>query len=306
MAIGAIMGQQKANPQLSNLSNNQQALYNIGAEVRQNNLINPFFLINQRGFSSSSDSGLTTVDMWKRNSNSVSASVVSNGIELTFSSSSRLQQFIENPSRFDNKTVTISCVVEDFSGGPNCNLHLRINNTYDEGRSVDITGNGLFSATFTLPSGITAMSFDLIGKSGSYTVVGTKFEIGDKQTLAKVSSSGEVEFIEQPDPLEILKCQRFLFVVDDNERLAASSLSGNRFSVTIPTPITMRTTPTVQDPGLLFVHNGANQFYSYEITDIVSKDNAIRLAISVTNATFPSGEICLIVPNGTMYFSAEL
>lgn len=306
MAIGAIMGQQKANPQLSNLSNNQQALYNIGAEVRQNNLINPFFLINQRGFSSSSDSGLTTVDMWKRNSNAVSASVVSNGIELTFSSSSRLQQFIENPSRFDNKTVTISCVVEDFSGGPNCNLCLRINNAYDEGRSVDITGNGLFSATFTLPSGITAMDFDLIGNSGSYTVVGTKFEIGDKQTLAKVSPSGEVEFIEQPDPFEILKCQRFLFAVDDNERLAASSLSRNRFSVTIPTPVTMRTTPTVQDPGLLFVHNGANQSYSYDITGIISKNNAIRLAISITNASFATGEICLVVPSGTMYFSAEL
>lgn len=63
-----------ADRQLSNLDTPQAALANLGAGVRPNLLINPFFQVNQRG--QTSYTGITpTVDMWSSTSSGLTVTV---------------------------------------------------------------------------------------------------------------------------------------------------------------------------------------------------------------------------------------
>lgn len=251
MAIGAIMNQEKANPQLSNLTDNAKALNNIGANPRNNLLINPLFLINQRGESLYTLRGPSyTVDCWKATGTFSTCSVgYSNDYLLIFNGSRTLgiSQYIENYQGLAGKTVTLSFLADITSG--------RYKVTLDDGTvhsSSNFSSNGkqLYSFSYEISSAPSQLRCSFESVAGAQAkIYAAKLEIGSNQTLAYQDVNGDWQLLEQPDPNEILKCYRYQYVPvgEDN---SYPNASGFAFSATqgrfiFPMPVPMRISPTL-------------------------------------------------------------
>ena len=83
---------------------------------------------------------------------------------------------------------------------------------------------------------------------------GIKLEQGPTQTLARKLENGTAELLEREDPLELLKCQRYLKVIAQNGKdvgpFSGIITSGAKeLWISIPTNIPMRISPTVALSG---------------------------------------------------------
>lgn len=251
MANGAILNQKKANPQLSNLTNTQQALYNIGAGVRQNLLINPFFKVNQRGESLYTiDTPQYTVDCWKATGTFSSCSVgYSNDYLLIFNGSRTLgiSQYIENYQALAGKTVTLSFLADITSGNYKVTLD---DGTAHSSSSFPSGGKQLYSFSYEISSAPSELRCSFESVAGAQAkIYAAKLEIGSNQTLAYQNVNGDWQLLEQPDPNEILKCYRYQYVPvgEDNSYPNASgfAFSASQGRFIFPMPVPMRIAPTL-------------------------------------------------------------
>lgn len=251
MGSGAILGQTGANRQLSNLSNVEKALNNIGAGVRQNIFINPFFKVNQRGSSSYSISGpVYTLDCWKSSGTTSSGtiSLSNNTIQLTNSNGTMgISQLIEEYSNLAGKTVTVSFLAQITSG----QYRIVINDgTQNTSSNFSAGGLTLYSFTDTISNSPSQLqcAFESVN-NGNATIYAAKLEIGGQQTLAYQDTNGDWQLLEQPDPNEILKCYRYQYVPDRNNSTVNPSGFGYTYSgnarVLVPTQVPMRANPSV-------------------------------------------------------------
>lgn len=221
MAQGAIMGQLGANRQLSNLSNTQRALNNIGAGMRPNLFINPFFQVNQRGKTSYSISSPTyTLDGWKTSGTTTS------GLVLVKSDSVRVQnsrgsfgfgQLIEDYSALANKTVTVSFLMEIASGL--FQLVVEDGSTKTSPPFSVSDGIQLCSYTCQISSSPSQAKFTLENYTASVTanIYAAKLEIGDTQTLAYQDSNGNWNILPQSESdyhTQLLKCQQYFYQIN--------------------------------------------------------------------------------------------
>ena len=153
-----------------------------------NLLINPFFQINQRGISSSSNAGYT-VDGWRLMASGHMVEVMPDkSLKVTASSSAglayALAQYVENYSDYEGKTVTISALIEANTTTKGIRLRWA-----GEG-SERIYGTGLHHVTITIPSVISDLNFgiqfwDKNADNGNYFIIkGMKVELGEISTLA--------------------------------------------------------------------------------------------------------------------------
>ena len=229
----------KADLTLSNLSNYQKALRNIGGRPNSNLLDNAYFKgggsqqgggqfpINQRG-QTSYGAGYG-MDRWV--SNSCTVSIQSDGILISGSANyGNLSQIIDNPSRFAGMTVTLSALILGGSGISNgAYLNLQINGT----DHVTNMSQGLVSVTVTCPSQITNMQAAFVTSpfSGySLQVIAAKLELGSHQTLAYQDEDGAWQLFETPDYGEELdKCLFYLEIqnIPINAFIPANVWSGN-------------------------------------------------------------------------------
>ena len=168
-----------------------------------NLLINPFFQINQRGFSSSSNAGYT-VDGWRLTASGHTVEVVSDGIKLIASKNAGLNncfvQLVENYSSFVGVPLTLSIHIVENTLTQGCNL--RWNNS----AGPVIMGTGYFSHTFTLSSlpylQIGVQFFNRDVDDGKYVIIDKmKLEIGNVSTLA---NDPPADYGEQ-----LMLCKRF-------------------------------------------------------------------------------------------------
>ena len=240
----------KADLTLSNLSNYQKALRNIGGRPRKNLLQNWCFAgsgtpgqfpINQRG-QTSYGAGYG-MDRWV--SNSCTVSIQSDGILISGGANyANLSQIIDNPSRFAGMTVTLSALILGGSGISNgAYLNLQINGT----DHVTNMSQGLVSVTVTCPSQITNMQAAFVTSSFSgysLQVIAAKLELGDHQTLAYQDESGAWQLFETPDyGEELAKCQRYFYKYVGNVFLC-NYTTGEGYA-SFEFPVEMRITPTV-------------------------------------------------------------
>lgn len=271
MANGAIMNQKKANPQLSNLTNPQQSLYNIGAGVRQNLLINPFFKVNQRGESLYAiNTPQYTVDCWKTTGSTSAGSVgVQSGYVQVYNTNGviGLGQFIENYSSLAGLTVTLSFLVEITAGY----FQISINDgtqTYNSS-VLDSGDSGLCYLTATLSSSPTQLQCFIQSTiaNANIKIYSAKLEVGNGQSLAYQDVNGDWNLLEQPDPNEILKCYRYQYVPMDGDNSYPLGY-GFAFGATsarmvFPCGVKMRLAPTVTFldgtslSGISIFNNGA-------------------------------------------------
>lgn len=207
----------RADLTLSNLSNRQKALRNIGGRPNRNLLDNWYFAgggsqqgggqfpINQRGETSYSGNQ-NMIDRWKGIDGS-SLSLNSNFITIT----GTLRHFFEHPTVFSNKTVTVSSLVQG-TGTVRLNIYSQeLSKNYY--RDFALTGDiQLISTTQNienLSTNIYTLDF-MFQNTINLNVYATKLELGPTQTLAYQDKDGNWQLFETPDYAEELaKCQRY-------------------------------------------------------------------------------------------------
>lgn len=135
---------------------------------------------------------------------------------------------------------------------------------------------------------------------------GIKLERGPTQTLARKLEDGTWEVLEQPDPLELLKCQRYLVVYDTyGQRFVGV---GNTETMTkilgvIYLPVPMRIIPTIT--GDLSVFGGKNNLSASNVS--ISGVGSTGLLVSLTVSGMQGSEqlVSLYTPT-QLILSAEL
>lgn len=266
----------------------QGALANLGAGVRPNLLINPFFQVNQRGQSAYTANGYT-VDMWTRPAGGLTVTPIENGVRLTCTAGIYFRQGFENPSQYNGKLVTISGMFSNPQSITGCSLRLRVNGSFS-GFSVPVTGAGCFFATFQMPDEVTELWLEVGAESGSIDWNYAKLEEGSTQTLAYQDDTGTWQLLPQPESdyaTQLAKCQRYFFK-SSNIMCPGQIKSGSAY-LGMYLPVPMRTTPVldVTNYGTL-INNGKS---------IVPTDfSALRLAGNILHFRTSGSEGANLTP----------
>lgn len=285
---------------LGGASTPQGAIAALGAGVRPNLLVNPFFKINQRG--KASYTGIVpTVDCWKSMSPTLTVQVTDDGVLLSGTGYDYFANYIESPEQYNGKTITISALVKNPGGQFRINL-------FNESKRVSKNFNIPASSDWVIISGtihgVQASSGDKVclllypgggiqSQTATAQVMATKVEEGETQTLGYIDSSGNPVLLERPDPLEELKCKRLQLILPQGDSLNYAPIGngyilGASARILIPTPIKMRTNPT-----LGFINGSISG-----LTILTTTDNAIPTAVSNINALEYGVSINFAIPSG--------
>lgn len=314
MAVGAIMGQQKANPQLSNLSNNQQALYNIGAGTRLNLLDNWCFIggggrgqlpINQRGENFYTADGAYTIDRWKlvSPSQSLTLSVQSSGINLHKTLQRGDTGFYQVLGNQDNvgKTVTVSIL---YSGTGLSDVSLDSPGLANGNIFQDSTTMTLTSATYELGTGSvgTISNSAYVGiKLGSsmstfntLTIYAIKLEIGETQTLAYQDLAGGWNLLSQPENdylVQLLKCQQYYIQYKTSGTAVIGNAQGVNSTIAVaalPLPTQMRIIPSIEaENDTVILRSGLSDIEA-TLTNVYNmQNNTLYLEFTASNSLEP-------------------
>jgi len=223
------------------------------AASNRNLLDNPWFTVNQRGWTSGTIiTNQFCVDRWKMSSFGGTATIESTPIGLSFTLSATtarplILQPVENPSDFIGKQFTMSAKliingVEQIVSGTATISDATGVNTYFVNNQ-----NGITLAYYTNDK---VFALLLTGFSSTVTVVALKLELGSHSTLALDTA---------PDyTTELLKCQRY-FVRFTGAQYARTfgwfeSATDARFL--IQTAVPMRAVPALTTGGSFTIRQG--------------------------------------------------
>lgn len=320
-ALSAEMGKTlqatKADLTLSNLSNYQKALRNLGGRPSRNLLDNWYFAgggsqqgggqfpINQRGRTSYSgtNSEVYAIDRWKLSSEAGgTVSLSADGISFSCPGNGYTYfiQYFEDSvlSLLRGKTATISAL--DETGLHTLTISIPASGNIDtENLSF---GSGM--SADLVKSGNTALRFRIYnpGKmEASAKLVAVKLELGPNQTLAYQDEAGGWQLFETPDyGAELAKCQRYLLVLNQAHASWCSFGMGNTVSserafIIVPIPVSMRTTPVFSMGSNITLSSGAVYPKITSATLYRAVENSICLDVRSTGLI--PGNICSLVGN---------
>lgn len=233
----------------------QGALANLGAGVRPNLLINPFFEVNQRGQTSYSGTyGVYTVDGWLlNNAETATVNVLSNGVQIVAGTvTAQFRQYLESLS---DGVYTLSFLFTDGSLG--YAVYEKSGTAYTR---KDYTPSNVWGMGMQDTSGKpTAYMYVQAGMSAA--PVASKLESGEGQTLAYQDDTGAWQLLPQPESdyaTQLAKCQRYYLPIDQME-YRAGQVGTNYISFSVPTPVTMRTNPVLAGTANIKATNGTTQ-----------------------------------------------
>ena len=268
-----------------------------------NLLINPDFLVNQRGQNEYS-SGYT-VDGWYIEGNKCSVRPSVDGILITSainvdSNSHAFWQKIENPLAPGKYTLSLN--VLEVSGVWAARI-----------RTVTAAGDYVDSYyTLALREGVNKVSVDL--PDGEYiSAVSIGFNKGTeagnslKLTWVKLEAGSAATPFVPPDPAtELLKCQRYLFVLPQWSRWRMCEYTSKFLRFEIPTPIKMRIKPTLINSENFVIRSIdiVNELdgFTYEADNYAGNElliKAIKDSHDITDGV-------IVASNGNVLLSAEL
>lgn len=272
----------------------------------RNLLDNPWFTINQRGFTSTTSSG-KLMDRWATKYVQTGNSFTLNSdnsftISNPTTSSAGIYQGIENLSKYVGKQLTFSIMY-----GSNNDIfsytftYGNASSTYSDGFST----SGNFRVALALYGSESQVAIYCRKNSAdatdtSVTIKAMKLELGTESTLALDVAPNYTE--------ELLKCQRYYYPLGNSGmhigRVYQSSLGENMSDVTIILPTAMRTTPTYNNALL------GNDFsgHSSNLTNIEVEgvQNIIIRGLWGTTPTYGVGYVQFGYSNQPAYLSAEL
>ena len=240
--------------QLGGASTPQGAIAALGAGVRPNLLVNPFFKVNQRGQTSYTGEGYT-VDMWKITGSRSTLDVTEDGITFSVSAEDTSRRYIGQ--KFETGAVKSGV---DYT----LSVLLQSGELYS-GTAQFPANSGSYNNAFTIPgigdgrlnvgnNGVKEVYF-IVDQGSSLSLRAAKFEEGARQTFAYKDEDGAWQFLERPDPLEVLKCQRYQFTFANAMRIRASRITNSEINFFIPLPTGLRTTPTIINAQNLQVYS---------------------------------------------------
>lgn len=261
--------------------------------------------INQRGQEHYDIKNLVyTIDRWKSSGNLDTRHYgtldISDDYVLIKSdnASMGIHQVLENVSDLNGKTVTLSFLAEIISG--KYVVSIKDKQTKQSDR-MEPNGKQLYTLTTTVDidsDSILKCLFDGIDAS-SAKIYAAKLELGSTSTLAYRNDSGDW-LLNDPPPnvaLELAKCQRYSLSVGEN--ILRSSMKGpNTLCFTMPTPTTMRNSPTVV--GDLSITNYSD---TSNITGFIfaawNKNNTLQIIATKNNHGV--SDAYLKIPNNTIF-----
>lgn len=248
---------------LGSAQSEQEALYNLGAGVRENKLRNSYFFGGGQNGNLPINQNPGVPDGWSSGGN---GKVTINADSITFSNvtgqgDGYYFQKVDPKDLMLGKEHTASVL---FSGGSDgkyaefvCFVPDGIGYVLFSGSPV--SGAGLSTITFTPPENTTGIEFRMC--VGAYGIVGTleaiaaKLEEGNKQTLARKDSSGTWQYIPQNNsrPSQVLaECQRYYQLYSSLEKRPSKAVDCR--------PV-MRIDPsqgTIEIDGVTYYYNDAS------------------------------------------------
>ena len=247
---------------LGGASTPQGAIAALGAGVRPKLNDNPFFLVNQRGQSSYTGPGYGP-DRWLVTGSHKLDMLDGGGVKLTVVSGANANQMIQQylePEIFEQingKQVTLAAIVTENS--MSLPTYFRVGTAAYGHIPAGQTGLFFATATINYKTGQNYIGFqcsDRANQNGqSISLRAFTAEEGSIQTLGYQDSSGVLQLLEHPDPLEVLKCQRYQFTFANAMRIRASRITNSEINFFIPLPTGLRTTPTIVNAQNLQVYS---------------------------------------------------
>ena len=290
---------------LSNLSNRQRALRNIGGRPNRNLLDNAYFKgggsqqgggqfpINQRG--QTSYAGGYFIDRWFLN-NTNEATVAANGITIKNTSNNYVSQQKRETSLPTGQAVTVSALFSDgFLVYASGTVGDTITSSTHSDYYVQLENDGKI---FSIVS---------IVQNASATIAAVKLELGPVQTLAYQDEDGNWQLFETPDYAEeLVKC-RYYF-----RRYGVSSLgqiylppalgvSGTEANFSIVSE-PMRIAPTISGNGFLLAGTTGDGFVadgsaSFSFLGASPLSGIITVKVTCSNRTLIPGNYYTLFAN---------
>lgn len=234
---------------LSNLSNYQKALRNIGGRPNRNLLDNWYFpqAVNQRGDTSWNGFGYH-LDRWYEEK-SVAGSISAAGYHVRNAQTVIQRVEAKKLDQILGKTITVSCLLSDGRFATRTGTLPKTIGTENFGIESSFGDGILFSATF-FPRAKSYQFGRIVNNSGGeVVVVACKTELGPTQTLAYQDEDGNWQLFETPSfAEEMAKCQRYLMDITPslvfNPAYFGQTYEGGAVFL-VPTPVTMRIEPSV-------------------------------------------------------------
>lgn len=240
-ALSAEMGKTlqatKADLTLSNLSNYQKALRNLGGRPSRNLLDNWYFVgggsqqgdgqfpINQRGQTSYTGYNANCIDRWKIFS-SPTLALEADAIALTSrdTGTSQLRQILsaEAIEQIKGRTVTLSVLTtQGLFSGP---LTISPDGSSISGEKISM--ENWYADLYANPS-LSKIEFRFVSLNPNATlkIRAVKLELGSIQTLAYQDEDGNWQLFETPDyGAELAKCQRYFQLYSTPENRPAKAV----------------------------------------------------------------------------------
>ena len=297
---------------LSNLSNYQKALRNIGGRPNRNLLGNAYFKgggsqqgggqfpINQRGQTSYASGNV--IDRWNLSGNGGQSLIIdTDGITLTSTAEYGLY-FTQTPDQsvIDaclGKTVTVS-VISVGQNTANLSLNLSVDSAWTDYMGIQ---EGINSKQFAIPSTANSFYFSFgASAAGTCKLSAAKLELGDHQTLAYQDESGAWQLFETPDyGEELAKCQRYQFVLSSTD--AYSSVGSGvvhtttQARIVIPLPNTLRIKPTLSYSGnFQLLTNGAGATITRIVLESIGQN---CISVQATSSGLVVGQAAILRSN---------
>jgi len=292
-------------------SANKPTVNDVGVS-NPNLLINWDFknLINQRRVQNvHTGANIYFFDCWHRHMGTGDISVREDGVNISGASNTYfiVSQIIENSQSLIGEQLTVSILTADGK------LYYKTGKvTKTAGSTIKIaTDFGWLEATVNNSYNI----FVGIGVNGgsSVTVAAVKLELGSVQTLAR-QNADSTWALNDPPPnkaLELLKCQRYLYIWGDDVANTSDVLLGyanttNSVVAYIPFPVEMRTVPAYGGcnvPNYSFAFTTSTGIHwdclsgGLKITSQAASRIGAQVTFTLGNAIFTKGELVWIATN---------
>lgn len=292
----------KADRQLSNLSNYQKALHNIGGRPNRNLFRGWYFVgggsqlgygifpINQRG-NTQYTGAIYGIDGWKGVYGSEKVTIKSDCVSFEFSGNQGVRQELDKDilNAISGNICTVSIIWRLVSGNY-ANFGISVNGESKLVPPISVSENFvLTSITFDL-SGVSASSgYGVISGDGVIEAIACKLEISSIQTLAYKDSNDNIKMFETPDyAKELARCQRYYRKLKNIQAVLGQLQNTSYYTNSIVIP-DMRITPSIalypmsDDVSRIAIVQGVMEFSSgigvtltspYAVSFVIPKDNA--------------------------------
>ena len=290
----------RADRTLSNLTDYQKALHNIGGRPNRNLLINHrmigtgnpgSFPVNQKGQKVYTPAlNETTIDGWKievTDPGTAKVEIKDGFVTITNTSQTsgiQFKQTVPIEALSAGGEYTISSYIKEVSADVSCILAMT-DPPYINPIRIKPVPNEIVSGTVTALPQVSSGSYKFIYEippGGFVTIADQKMEEGPIQTLGWIDDDGNVHLFETPDyGEELARCQRYGLFSGASDLNAVPMSIGQAF---LPTPVTMRAKPVIVGTPVVYNADTNNVADGAIVSIIGVKQNGVVLQISGLSA----------------------